>query len=44
MQQGDVSETFADPTLLTALTGFTPAIDVQTGVTAFVDWYRGWAT
>ena len=43
MQQGDVSETFADPTLLTALTGFTPAIDVQTGVTAFVEWYRGWA-
>ena len=42
MQQGDVSETFADPALLIALTGFVPRIDVQTGVTAFVDWYREW--
>lgn len=42
MQQGDVSETFADPGLLTALTGFAPAIDVQTGVAAFVQWYRTW--
>jgi UDP-glucuronate 4-epimerase len=42
MQQGDVTQTFADPRLLTALTGFSPHTDVTTGVTAFVEWYRGW--
>jgi len=42
MQEGDVTETFADPTLLAALTGYTPQTDVQTGVSAFVRWYRDW--
>lgn len=40
MQMGDVRETFAKADLLAALTGFTPDIDVQTGVAAFVEWYR----
>ena len=40
MQQGDVTETYADPTLLRALTGFVPTIDLETGVRAFVDWYK----
>jgi UDP-glucuronate 4-epimerase len=40
MQQGDVRETFADASLLTALTGFEPAISVDTGVREFVNWYR----
>jgi UDP-glucuronate 4-epimerase len=42
MQQGDVPRTFASADLLEALTGFRPAIGVEQGVTAFVDWYRTW--
>jgi UDP-glucuronate 4-epimerase len=42
MQKGDVSETFADASLLKALTGYTPTTTVQEGVRSFVDWYRGW--
>ena len=40
MQKGDVSETFADASLLTALTGFTPTTTIDQGVKALVDWYR----
>lgn len=40
MQQGDVEETFAEAGLLKALTGFSPEIDVEQGVSSFVDWYR----
>ena len=40
MQKGDVSETFADASLLTALTGFTPTTTIDEGVKALVDWYR----
>jgi UDP-glucuronate 4-epimerase len=43
MQQGDVEETFADASLLYALTGFTPKVDVEMGVSSFVDWYRSYA-
>lgn len=42
MQKGDVTETFADPALLSALTGYKPQTDVVTGVGAFVRWYRDW--
>ena len=42
MQQGDVRETYADPRLLEALTGYLPATSVADGVSAFVDWYREW--
>ena len=42
MQKGDVPRTFASPDLLGALTGFCPAIGVEQGVQAFVDWYRAW--
>lgn len=42
MQQGDVVETYADPGLLTALTGFVPQVPVEQGVRAFVEWYRDW--
>lgn len=41
MQPGDVRETHADPSLLQALTRYTPTTDVATGVKAFVDWYVG---
>ncbi len=40
MQPGDVTRTWADTTLLRALTGFAPTTDVVDGVAAFVDWYR----
>lgn len=39
MQQGDVVATFADASLLNALTGFVPQIGIDRGVRAFVDWY-----
>jgi UDP-glucuronate 4-epimerase len=40
MQKGDVPATCASPDLLRALTGYVPATDVETGVRAFVEWYR----
>jgi UDP-glucuronate 4-epimerase len=40
MQQGDVPVTFADTSLLRALTGFAPKTPVQEGVKRFVLWYR----
>ncbi len=39
MQKGDVPQTYASAGLLQALTGYLPATDLKTGVTAFVDWY-----
>ncbi len=40
MQPGDVRETWADPTLLRALTATVPATAIADGVAAFVAWYR----
>jgi len=40
MQQGDVPVTFADTSLLRALTGFAPRTPVQEGINRFVAWYR----
>jgi UDP-glucuronate 4-epimerase len=40
MQKGDVPRTYAAPDLLQALTGYTPATDLKTGIKAFADWYR----
>jgi UDP-glucuronate 4-epimerase len=42
MQAGDVPATSANPALLAALTGYTPATSVREGVRAFVDWYRAY--
>lgn len=39
MQPGDVPQTFADPALLRALTGYTPATPIREGVAGFVAWY-----
>ncbi|MGH2342672.1 NAD-dependent epimerase/dehydratase family protein [Segnochrobactraceae bacterium EtOH-i3] len=44
MQAGDVRETFADPALLVALTGYRPQTPVSTGMRAFVNWYHAWKT
>lgn len=40
MQPGDVPATWADTSLLQALTGYVPKTDIQTGVAAFVAWYK----
>ncbi len=40
MQMGDVPATWADASLLKALTNYSPATDFRTGVGNFVAWYR----
>lgn len=40
MQPGDVPATWADATLIEALTGPLPRTDIREGVRRFVDWYR----
>ena len=40
MQPGEVLKTWAESSLLQALTGYRPTTDVPTGVTAFVKWFR----
>lgn len=40
MQPGDMVTTYADPWLVQALTGYCPSTRVETGVKAFVDWYK----
>jgi UDP-glucuronate 4-epimerase len=42
MQPGDVKQTYADVSLLKALTGYVPTTDVQRGIEAFVEWYRSY--
>ena len=39
MQPGDVTQTFADASLLLALTGYTPGTSVPEGIAAFCRWY-----
>ncbi len=40
MQKGDVPATWADATQLRELTGYAPSTPFETGVRAFVAWYR----
>lgn len=40
MQPGDVSATWADTTLLTALVGALPQTGIRDGAQKFIDWYR----
>lgn len=40
MQPGEVYATWADTSLLKALTGFTPATPIRTGIAEFIRWYR----
>src|SRR5665213_2482420 len=42
MQPGDVARTFADASLLEALTGYRPSTPVNVGVAAFCDWYKAY--
>uniref|UniRef100_UPI002811D5CD NAD-dependent epimerase/dehydratase family protein n=1 Tax=Jannaschia maritima TaxID=3032585 RepID=UPI002811D5CD len=42
MQLGDVPATWADASLLQALTGYRPATDYRDGVRRFVEWYEDW--
>lgn len=39
MQPGDVPTTWADTSALTALTGYAPSTDLDTGIRTFVGWY-----
>ena len=43
MQPGDVPATWADTSLLHALTGDRPKTSVSEGVTRFVEWYRDYS-
>ena len=40
LQPGEVVSTWADNSLLHALTGFVPETDISFGVSSFIDWYR----
>ncbi|MEM8654422.1 MAG: NAD-dependent epimerase/dehydratase family protein [Pseudomonadota bacterium] len=40
IQPGDVPATWADSSLLTALTGYAPKVSVDEGIARFVAWYR----
>jgi UDP-glucuronate 4-epimerase len=42
MQAGDVAETWADTSVLTELTGFTPQTTVEEGISRFAQWFRSW--
>ena len=42
MQAGDVPATWADASLLHALTGYRPETGFREGVGRFVEWYVGW--
>lgn len=43
IQPGDVPATWADASLLEALTGYRPDTDIAAGIAAFVAWYRDYA-
>ena len=40
MQKGDVPATWADASLLQALTGYRPQTDFRDGIAKFVAWFR----
>ena len=42
LQPGDVPDTFADVQELVRDVGYKPATPIETGVKAFIDWYRGY--
>ena len=42
LQDGDVPATYADVDALKAWADFAPATSIETGITRFVDWYRGY--
>ena len=42
MKDGDVRRTAANIDAIHKLTGFTPQTSIETGIPAFVDWYRQW--
>lgn len=44
MQKGDVYETYADVSALTAATGFNPHTPIEEGVRAFVHWFKDYTS
>lgn len=43
MQPGDVKDTFADVSAISAELGYAPTTTIDVGIPRFVEWYRGWA-
>jgi UDP-glucuronate 4-epimerase len=42
LQPGDVADTEADVGGLFDLVGYAPEVTVETGIAAFVEWYKGY--
>ena len=42
MQQGDVYETYADISQLKSIIGFTPKVDLKSGIQRYIKWYNGY--
>ena len=42
MQPGDVPATYADIDDLMQLVGFAPKVSIDTGISRFIDWYKGY--
>ena len=40
MQDGDVSTTWADVTELSKITGYSPQVDIESGIQKFAEWYK----
>lgn len=44
MQPGDVDSTFADTGQLERVVGYRPRMDIESGITAFVEWYKAYSS
>lgn len=42
MQKGDMYKTYADIEDLVNVTGYSPQVDIETGLKSFVDWYKSY--
>ncbi|WP_278444604.1 NAD-dependent epimerase [Stutzerimonas kunmingensis] len=42
MQPGDVERTYADTSRLEEKVGYKPQMEIEDGITKFVDWYKTW--
>lgn len=42
MQPGDVTQTYADTTLLETAVGYKPAMSIEVGMQRFVEWYKAY--
>lgn len=44
MQPGDVERTYADTERLESAVGYKPQMEIEEGITRFVEWYKQWKT